>query len=65
MAACCLPTFVDNYRPVTPFQRFIDTSATSGALQVCNHSDPPPSPWIAPPSNFLPKTSYVQVGAPA
>ena len=65
MAACCLPTFVDHYRPIDSFESFIDTSATSGALKVCNHSAPPANPWIAPPSNFLPETDYVQVVEPA
>jgi hypothetical protein len=65
VAACCLPTFVDSYRVIDSFESFIDTSATSGALKVCNHSAPPANPWIAPPSNFLPETDYVQVVDPA
>ncbi|KAJ1488543.1 hypothetical protein T484DRAFT_1782745 [Baffinella frigidus] len=61
--ACCLPTFVDNYRSVDPFQSVIDTSASSGELKVCNHSEPEAArnPWIAPPSNFLAETDYMQV----
>ena len=58
MAACCLPTFVDNYRPVDPFTTYINTSATSGDLTVCNASGP--TSGIAPPSNFLPDTDYMQ-----